>query len=161
MAQQGEINQNQNVQGLFTEGSPLNFPAGATVRDENFILNVDGSRDRRLGLGVEGSAVSNESKFLFPPVFVFDWDAVSNDGNINYTVIVTPLNITVYDKASEPLSAGVVFERDFGFTVDQRLVGGHSINGDFVLAGIFDKEVLVLSYEGGAVTDKVLEHFGS
>jgi len=42
------------VKGLITEASPLNFPEGASVDEENFVLDRDGTRSRRLGLGKAG-----------------------------------------------------------------------------------------------------------
>lgn len=41
------------VKGLITEASPLNFPADASRDEENFELNRDGTRDRRLGIDFE------------------------------------------------------------------------------------------------------------
>lgn len=41
------------VRGLITEASPLNFPEGASVDEENFILDRDGSRRRRYGMEYE------------------------------------------------------------------------------------------------------------
>lgn len=41
------------VQGLITEASPLNFPANASRDEENYELNRDGTRDRRLGMDYE------------------------------------------------------------------------------------------------------------
>lgn len=41
------------MKGLITEASPLNFPEGASVDEENFVLDRDGSRARRLGLEYE------------------------------------------------------------------------------------------------------------
>jgi hypothetical protein len=38
------------IKGFITEASPLNFPADASRDEENFELNVNGSRDRRLGI---------------------------------------------------------------------------------------------------------------
>lgn len=45
------------VKGLITEASPLTFPEGATLDEDNFVLNRDGSRQRRLGLEVDPDAV--------------------------------------------------------------------------------------------------------
>ena len=41
--------------GFLTEASPLNFPADATRDEENFELNINGSRDRRLGVDFENN----------------------------------------------------------------------------------------------------------
>ena len=44
---------NTFVKGLTTEAGPLTFPENASLIDENFVLNRDGSRQRRLGLNYE------------------------------------------------------------------------------------------------------------
>ena len=44
---------NTFIQGLITEASPLNFPANASLDEDNFELNRDGTRDRRLGMDFE------------------------------------------------------------------------------------------------------------
>jgi len=41
------------VKGLITEASPLTFPENASIDEENFVLNRDGSRSRRLGIDYE------------------------------------------------------------------------------------------------------------
>jgi hypothetical protein len=48
-----ELQINSFVKGLITEASPLTFPANASLDEENFVLNLDGSRARRLGLDYE------------------------------------------------------------------------------------------------------------
>lgn len=44
---------NSFVKGLITEASPLNFPKDASLEEENFELNRDGSRQRRKGMALE------------------------------------------------------------------------------------------------------------
>ena len=48
-----ELQINSFVKGLITEASPLTFPQNASLDEENFVLNLDGSRWRRLGLDYE------------------------------------------------------------------------------------------------------------
>jgi len=50
LRQKTTIEANNWVAGLVTEASPINFPEGASVDEENFVLDRDGSRKRRLGL---------------------------------------------------------------------------------------------------------------
>lgn len=45
------------VKGLITEASALTFPEGATVDEDNFVINRDGSRQRRLGLEIDEDAI--------------------------------------------------------------------------------------------------------
>ena len=42
------------TKGLITEASPLTFPENASIDEQNFVLNRNGSRSRRLGLDYEG-----------------------------------------------------------------------------------------------------------
>ena len=42
------------VKGLVTEASPLTFPENASIDEENFVLQRDSSRARRLGIDYEG-----------------------------------------------------------------------------------------------------------
>ena len=51
------VEANNWVAGLVTEASPINFPEGASVDEENFVLDRDGSRKRRLGLGKVGDGI--------------------------------------------------------------------------------------------------------
>ena len=44
---------NTFIKGLVTEASPLTFPENASLDEQNFVLNRDGSRSRRLGIDYE------------------------------------------------------------------------------------------------------------
>ena len=49
---------NTFVKGLITEASPLTFPENASLDELNFILNKDGSRQRRLGMEFRPDSVN-------------------------------------------------------------------------------------------------------
>jgi len=51
------VEYNTFVGGLVTEASPLTFPQNASLDEENFVLNKDGSRSRRLGIDYEDGYV--------------------------------------------------------------------------------------------------------
>ncbi len=54
MAQDATIKQYSNFsKGLMTEATPLNFPDNYSLDEENMLLAVDGSRERRLGMQFE------------------------------------------------------------------------------------------------------------
>lgn len=44
---------NAFVKGLITEASPLTYPENASIEEENFNLEINGSRSRRLGMDYE------------------------------------------------------------------------------------------------------------
>lgn len=41
------------IKGIITEASPLTYPENASIDEDNFVLNRDGSRSRRLGIDYE------------------------------------------------------------------------------------------------------------
>lgn len=150
MAQQGEINQNESVKGLFTEASPLNFPAGATVRDENFILHSDGSRERRLGLDIEANAVTSGATASSLEAYVYYWNSVNNDGDKNYVVIHNPPYMHFFDRSVEPLSNGLVHTYTDTGLVTAASTQACNINGFLVVVGE-GNEVSVFYEEQGTI----------
>lgn len=112
MPKQGtRVELNTFIQGLITEASPLNYPANASLEEDNFELNRDGTRDRRLGMDFEpehspiatSQAVSGVS---IASVSTFKWSAVN--GLIDQDLIVVQLNKTLYffDSAAPIISTG-------------------------------------------------------
>jgi hypothetical protein len=53
MALKGEKSFRSFIKGLVTEANELTFPDSASVDEQNFVLNRDGSRSRRLGVDYE------------------------------------------------------------------------------------------------------------
>jgi len=55
------------VAGLNTDASPLNFPDNFSSDEENFILNLDGSRQRRKGLALEtgGQSITTNTTVMY------------------------------------------------------------------------------------------------
>ncbi len=51
------------TKGLITEASPLTYPENASIDEENFVLNRNGSRSRRLGLDYEGGYALTSTGF--------------------------------------------------------------------------------------------------
>lgn len=80
---------NTFVGGLVTEASPLNFPTNASLDEENFVLNKDGTRSRRLGMQFEpGYQIINSSSSLVNGDLItssFKW---SNAGGLSTNTII-------------------------------------------------------------------------
>lgn len=74
-----QLEVNNFTRGLITEASPLTFPEGASIDEQNFELNIDGSRDRRLGMDYEDDAVVQSCGTSLPSsgnmaFQVFNWE---------------------------------------------------------------------------------------
>lgn len=103
---------NKFVGGLITEASPLTFPDNATVDEDNFVLNRDGSRSRRQGLDFEPGAGYVSTTQVLPTTgdMAFSHHKWSNAGGLaekTFVVVQVGQNLNFFDGASVPLSAGL------------------------------------------------------
>jgi len=106
--QTGEFN--TFVGGLVTEASPLTFPENASIDEANFILNRDGTRERRLGMDREEDLVPYDITYDITPVGdvavnAFEWKDVA--GITSKTFIVCQVHDRVYiiDRADSSLES--------------------------------------------------------
>lgn len=80
------------VKGLVTEASALTFPENASVDEENFVLNRDGSRSRRLGVDYEDGfslkdTGDSETELESGRQSIHRWDSPGGDSNISIGVV--------------------------------------------------------------------------
>lgn len=139
------------VKGLITEASPLTFPDNASLDELNFILNKDGSRQRRLGMEFkEGS-----SELVLPvgsidglSINTFKWESVGGDPTKTAIVLQCGKSIYIID-ASDP---GGVFEQSFVIgSSDQQKISMASVDGVLVCVS-GDKQIATVDYRDGVYT---------
>lgn len=86
------------VRGLITEAGPLTFPDNASLDEANFILNRDGSRQRRLGVDYESGYTKSANIILSEidglAIAVYPWRTVANSPSTNFLVI--QIGTTIY-----------------------------------------------------------------
>jgi hypothetical protein len=88
MAVKSEKQINAFIRGLITEASPLTFPPDASLDEDNFILNRDGSRYRRLGMEYEsGYALNNLGTTTTSPTSFHEWKLSGGDSDISIGVV--------------------------------------------------------------------------
>lgn len=143
---------NNFVKGLITEASPLNFPANASLEEENFNLNRDGTRDRRLGLDLEEDwdRVNTEVYNLNVDTTgknTFKWYGVEGDLTKDFLVVQTSNILFMFDLANESLSGdgyiGKTTISSFPTDVDYSFA---SIEGKLVVASGAET-IVVMSYD--------------
>lgn len=105
--QRAEIN--SFIQGLITEASPLNFPPNAEADGENFELNRDGSRNRRLGMDVEENGVFRDTGIPVGDIeragiTTFKWTEVAGNPSLEFLVIQFNRRLDFFDLNKENLS---------------------------------------------------------
>jgi hypothetical protein len=101
---------NSFVKGLISESSPLNFPADASRDEENFELNRDGSRNRRLGVDFEPSyqlRSTGYTSLTMPVVAVayYRWLGAGNNPDAEFLVIQIGSHIDIYQAEGDSISA--------------------------------------------------------
>lgn len=150
---------NSFVQGLITEASPLNFPGNAMVDGQNYVLNRDGTLDRRFGFDLEPdyslldiSAVKEDiQNNTFLP---FKWQNVNGDADINFLVVQVKNKLFVFDLMEASISgAGIVGTIDlsaysFPSTTTYSFA---AVDGRLVVAAGYSS-VAIISYSGGGFT---------
>jgi len=83
--------------GLITEASPLTFPDGASIDENNFELTKQGFRRRRLGLNAVSNEVLLESRVSNPKdITTFLWDNNGSTGQ-EFLVVTLKNEILIYD----------------------------------------------------------------
>ena len=104
------IELNTFVQGLITEASPLNFPTNASVDEENFELNRDGTRDRRRGMDYEPDYIQNNTTLPTTDFYGsygysnYVWKNVGGDASKEYLVVQIRNFLYIYDTQKESIS---------------------------------------------------------
>jgi hypothetical protein len=143
--------------GFLTEASPLNFPADATRDEENFELNVNGSRDRRLGVDFEDnyqlrSTGYNSTNLKGLATSSFKWFSAGNDANNEFIVVQFGDHIDIYDSSYESISQdgykGTVTLTGTDPTV--KLSYG-SVDGILTIAAGTD-DIHIVSWDGASFT---------
>lgn len=109
---------NTFVKGIITENSALNFPENASLDEENFVLNADGSRQRRKGINLELNGVGSAQTFAASIVHdqaltINYWKNAGNTGGVSFYVVQVGSTINFIDATKTPVSGGTT-----GITID-------------------------------------------
>ena len=148
------------VRGLITEASPLTFPEGASIDEDNFVLNRDGSRIRRLGIDYENNyAVTStgilDSVFSTYATSTYRWDNVNNNPLLSIGIIQVGTSLWFVDLSTDNPSANLL---NTSLSIDLTGVSSGdtlqytSINGKLIVSTP-EGDLYKLSYD--SVTDVV------
>lgn len=127
------------IKGLITEAGPLTFPENASLSESNFVLNRDGSRQRRLGMDYEdGYSLKDTGLDLAsnPDIATSShvWENANQDGTLDVGVIQVGTDLYFYDINMDNISSSI-------------LNGGSPL----VTGGVADTEISATSIQGKLV----------
>lgn len=146
---------NNFIGGLVTEASPLNFPQNATVNEENFVLNRDGTRDRRFGMDFEvgfnyiptGTTALEIADNAPVP---FKWLNVNGDASIQILVVQANTSLLFFSLNNTVISSvspiGTISLASYSFPADVRYSFA-DVNGKLIVAAGVEA-IVVVSYDG-------------
>jgi len=101
------------VKGLITEASPLTFPENASIDEDNFVLNRDGSRSRRLGIEYEEFYQLNDTGYTATQIkegkqSFHRWDSPGGDTTVSIGVVRIIDRLWFVDLLSDTPSANLL-----------------------------------------------------
>lgn len=104
---------NSFIKGLITEASPLTFPANASLDEDNFVLNRDGSRERRLGIDYETGYAIKDTGLSAETVSgtecsFHQWKNPQGDTSVSIGVIRVYNRLWFYDLLQDPISSNAL-----------------------------------------------------
>lgn len=111
MAQEATIKQYSNfAKGLMTEATPLNFPDDYSLAEENMLLNIDGSRERRDGMEYEagGSITTTTVGNANVRMAFFKWEFADNRSGNQIGVVQVDAELWFMDLTEEIPSANLL-----------------------------------------------------
>jgi hypothetical protein len=109
---------NTFVRGIITEAGPLTFPENASIGEDNFVLNHDGSRQRRLGLDYEDNyqlldtGVTKASAAQYA-ISSHHWSNVADNVNISFSVIQFGYTLYIFDSSKIDITSNFIGSVDF------------------------------------------------
>ncbi len=139
---------NTFIKGLITEASPLNFPENASFEEENFQLNRDGSRNRRLGIDYENEGalvvtdVPNEWA-ANQQLKTYEWLNVAGIPGKTFLVVQVGDDLKFFDTSLMPLSTS-------GYVGSLKLPSVYVSRKEVSFAGVDGK--LIIADGSGDVT---------
>lgn len=100
------------VKGIITEANPLTFPQDASIDEQNFVLNRDGSRQRRLGIEYEDNFTLNDSGndstgFSTIGISSNTWKNINEDASLTFYVIQFGTSLFFFDANDSSPSSSI------------------------------------------------------
>lgn len=137
--QSSAVEVNKFNAGLITDASPLTAPDNSSLDENNMVLNIDGSRNRRLGLDFEAdgdSITTNKSGSSFDntAITTFKWDNAGGDPEKSLLVVQTGNQIKIFDLGILPLSDALISTQNFPSSSDGDRFSFAVVDGVLVIA---------------------------
>jgi hypothetical protein len=104
--------------GLNTDSSPLTSPDNSSLEEKNMVLNIDGSRNRRLGLDYEDgyeiiTTSITDADSVKIAISTFRWDNAGGDPEKSLEVVQFGNEIKFFDLSGASISSSLIWTDSF------------------------------------------------
>ena len=154
-----KIEVNNFIKGIITESSPLNFPENASLDETNFILNGDGTRNRRLGMDFENGytlvpSSSTVGDIVTRDIVPFKWTNVAGNADDNFLVVQDGSKIHIFDMSRAAITGipalAVLELSTYSFSSSAKYSYA-SVEGKLVVAA-GERNIVTISHRDGVFT---------
>jgi hypothetical protein len=135
--------------GLFTDSNPLTSPDGYSLDEVNMVLNIDGSRNRRLGMDFEEdyseitTTIAGDAADI--EFATFKWENAGGDPEKSLEVVQVGNEIKVFDLDITPLSDGLIHTHAFS-TADVSTTYSFAVVDGILIATTGEKNPTYFEY---------------
>lgn len=144
------VEYNSFIGGLVTEASPLTFPQNASLDEENFVLNKDGSRSRRLGINYEdGYQIISSNQDIVDGVLTvsaFKWDNAGGLSTNTVLAIQIGASIDFFRGNALTISPTKISTYDFSELSKINKFSYASVDGKLVVT-VGSKDIYIFTYD--------------
>jgi len=146
---------NSFVKGFISEASPLNFPDKATIDELNFDLNIDGTRDRRLGFDIEPGGVLTGTNGILSAnretgsFSTFVWNTGGVSGISKIIVIQVNDRLRMYNGDIDNPSTGFLAEVSPTYLLGTVPKCSFSVIENKLIVAYNSTDLIIVTYEGG------------
>jgi hypothetical protein len=151
---------NTFIRGIVTEANPLTFPENASIDEANFVLNKDGSRQRRLGMDLEdgytATTIPSETSATVA-TSCHEWNNAGNSVSNRFAVVQVGKKLLVYNAAVASISSTLLATIDASSVIldsSKEIQGESGMGFFFFTSGTGDPAVL--EYISGTITLRVI-----
>ena len=152
---------NTFVKGIITEANALTFPENASVDEANFVLNRDGSRQRRYGMDLEEGATATAVPSMTSAaigVSSHEWVNAGNTITNQFAVVQVGDKLLVYNASASSISSSLIATIDASSVIvdETQLIQSDCGMGFFFFTSGTGAPA-VLEYVGTTVTMRTID----
>lgn len=157
--QAAAVEVNRFVGGLVTDASPLAFPENCSLDEENMVLNIDGSRNRRLGLDFEKNAINvvTSIQASASPNLAFSSFKWTNAGGIvdkDLLVVQVGNEFKVFDLDYDNISSHLIYTAKLIYTTPDQIFSFTVVDGILTVVSGEEYPSFFIYNSNGSITQK-------